>query len=127
MTSGTPNCDNLSANDAERRAIVNFLEWALDKKGAQLMVYFEAWTNGEKPWILCDRHDEGAEPVLFSATSWHKPNPAYESRPEGYYFLSGSHDDLIYEYLGIDPKALDDERRGILEAFRERHTNALQS
>lgn len=125
--SNTPNCDKLSANDAERRAIANFLEWALDKKGAQLMVYLEAWSNGEPVWIDCDRHDEGAEPYLFDFTKFHRPNPAHESRPEGYYFLSGSHDDLIYEYLGIDPKALEDERRGILEAFRERQNNASQT
>lgn len=116
--SDTPNCDLVAQNSQARYYITDFMEWLQETQQASLMKWLPAWNNGHKPYLPCLRDDPDAVPHLFGGT-WEKPNPMYEGRPEGYYNLGKTVEQLIMEYIGVDPVALENERRALLENFRK--------
>lgn len=116
--SQTPQSDRLTAIATEREAITGFLEWLSSQQ-----VVPHVWTTG-----LTTSHECTVKP---SGRLLHEPCPrqgcercndtGWIEFPVADRYLPDrrSHDQLAMEYLGIDPVALEKERRAMLRSLQD--------
>lgn len=112
----TPTLDRMSEIKEESQAIGEFLDWLLYTKRAAIYQHFPTFDNGEPAWIDT-RTGEKAEPGMF--LSEHViANPDHDFRPEGYYHLRASIEELLAEFFQIDLVAKSREKEAILAYIR---------
>ena len=97
MNEHNPNCTKLAAVDAQLGTLDAFLDF-LGEKGISLGAYHD--------------HTETCGPLEGFVT---RECGMVEHR---LYPIAPSRTDLLYEFFGIDPKALEAERRALLDGLR---------
>ena len=111
----TPVLDVLSERDTERRAIIEFLEW-LREDGITLARWStEVLYSKHSP--DCPRSDPGSPD--WSPDSDGRCCYGIPVRGSPRLAPAGEHDDpLVFRYLGLDPCAVEAERRAVLDYAR---------
>lgn len=111
----TPECDKLAAADTARDAINNFFEWLGETYGAtlcQMHKHSEACQAPHEHDELCPhRCAKPTEQVCGGLEGMHYP------------MVPSNREQLILEFLGIDLKKLEEERRALIEHARSLNGN----
>lgn len=110
----TPECDKMVKHTKEWNTIYPFIESLYEKR-----LTLAKWRNAEQMWKLSMEEDRkaGKEPQYKTLEEWMSWNTYLLENP----FPLGLNqlDDLLYEYFGIDPAKLEQERRALLEYQRQ--------
>lgn len=113
----TPTLDRMAELRDESQAIGEFLDWLLSIKRATICQHLPDYDNGEPTW-LDSRTGKQAEGGHF-LSEFVVANPDHEYRPEGYYPLRASIEDLLAEFFQIDLNAKDREQQAVLAYIRD--------
>lgn len=98
----SPECDKLSKKTPEWNIIYPFIEWLQENR-----MCIAVWRD---PKDFIDEEHKTVEEVQEDMW-WRLEHPyPYGNNIEG----------LLYKYFGVDPNKLEEERRKILQEFRER-------
>jgi len=112
-----PEHEKMAAVQSASGAIGEFLEW-LQSRNITLCEYQAQWTNGQPYKIPYDpaKHQE-SDRCLFDSRNVY--NPDYESSPEGFYPVRKSIETWLADFLNIDLKKIEEEKRAMLAAMRK--------
>jgi hypothetical protein len=123
-----PEHDKLRAIKDKSQAVGEFLEWLRDTKGLTICRRLEAETNGKppyvwKPGVTTARRDRkptaGRNPTGFDKFNGDaEDNPDFREWFEGYHPEPTNTEKLLAEFFGIDLKALEEEKRAMLDEIR---------
>lgn len=106
----SPECDKLAAAAPQREALSEFLEWLGETYGAALCQMHKHSADCMAP----HEHDELCPRRCAKLTE------QVCGGIEGMYYpmVPSNREQLIFEFLGIDAKKLEEERRALLEHAR---------
>ena len=109
---GGEQVDRNSETHARQVAILDFLDWVHEKHGGMLM----QWLEHDEPepctgWGLDDCKGDDCRGC--------KGTGERIRHHEGYFIMRTPSQQLVYEYFGIDPDKLEQERRELLRELRD--------
>lgn len=119
-----PEHDKLELVSDEATAVGDFITWLDETKGYSIRVYVPYSNNGLPRNLHYNIDPPTPCPSNGSITclrEYCQPNPEYVEQPSGYYAVSKSVHDWLYEFFEIDPKVLEAEKRAMLDEQRERN------
>lgn len=111
----TPTLDKLASVVDQRNAILHFLEWLAEEHRAELASYHKHVKTCQQAHV----HDEDCKKGYNTLTGIRcsATDRVCGMNEETLYALRIRHEKLVMQFLGIDEKAVERERRALIEGL----------